>query len=98
MSADRVAALPYDVYNRGGGSRRGEERTFIFFEDRTGQKLSLMTVLIHMHRRFMTRQKEIFESMVADGIYVTDDDECYYIYRLTMDGREQTGDCCLCKC
>lgn len=29
--------------------------------------------------------------MVSDGTYITDSDECYYIYSLVMDGRRQTG-------
>lgn len=37
------------------------------------------------------KAKEIFEDMVSDGTYITDSDECYYIYSLVMDGRRQTG-------
>ena len=29
--------------------------------------------------------------MIADGIYIHDEKPCMYIYRLTMDGRSQTG-------
>ena len=35
--------------------------------------------------------KELLDGMIEDGTFITDRDECYYIYELTMDGRTQTG-------
>ena len=88
--ADRVAALPYDVYNRVEAAEEVRREPLSFLKiDRAETQFddSVDTYAPQVY----DKAKEIFESMVADGIYVTDDDECYYIYRLTMDGREQTG-------
>ena len=88
--ADRVAALPYDVYNRAEAAEEVRRETLSFLKiDRAETQFddSVDTYAPQVY----DKAKEIFESMVADGIYVTDEDECYYIYRLTMDGREQTG-------
>ena len=88
--ADRVAALPYDVYNRAEAAEEVRREPLSFLKiDRAETQFddSVDTYAPQVY----DKAKEIFESMVADGIYVTDDDECYYIYRLTMDGREQTG-------
>ena len=88
--ADRVAALPYDVYNRAEAAEEVRREPLSFLKiDRAETQFddSVDTYAPQVY----DKAKEIFESMVADGIYVTDEDECYYIYRLTMDGREQTG-------
>ena len=88
--ADRVAALPYDVYNRAEAAEEVIREPLSFLKiDRAETQFddSVDTYAPQVY----DKAKEIFESMVADGIYVTDEDECYYIYRLTMDGREQTG-------
>lgn len=88
--ADKIAALPYDVYNRKEAKEVVSKNNLSFLKiDRAETQFddSVDTYASQVY----DKAKEIFESMVADGIYVTDDDECYYIYRLTMDGREQTG-------
>ncbi len=40
--------------------------------------------------------KETFTQLIADGIFQSDLHPCFYVYRLTMDGRTQTGlvGCC----
>ena len=38
-----------------------------------------------------TRPGRLLDRRIAEGAYVTDGQENYYIYRLTMDGRAQTG-------
>ena len=37
------------------------------------------------------KARELLDSQIADGIYVTDAGDHYYLYELTMDGRSQTG-------
>ena len=39
---------------------------------------------------------EVFKSFISDGVFKQDDEPCFYVYRLTMDGRQQTGlvGCC----
>lgn len=40
---------------------------------------------------------EMLRGMIADGRFIKEEKPCYYIYRLTMNGRSQTGlvGCCL---
>lgn len=33
----------------------------------------------------------MLKDWIADGTFIRDNRECYYIYELTMDGRTQTG-------
>ena len=88
--ADRVAALPYDVYNRAEAAKEVEREPLSFLKiDRAETQFpdSVDTYAPEVY----DKAKEIFEDMVSDGIYITDSDECYYIYSLVMDGRRQTG-------
>ena len=88
--ADRVAALPYDVYNRAEAAKEVEREPLSFLKiDRAETQFpdSVDTYAPEVY----DKAKEIFEDMVSDGTYITDSDECYYIYSLVMDGRRQTG-------
>jgi uncharacterized protein (DUF1015 family) len=40
--------------------------------------------------------KSVFAQMIKDGVFVTDETPSFYVYRLTMEGRTQTGlvGCC----
>ena len=39
----------------------------------------------------MQRQKNFWKNAIADGTFIKDSEQAYYIYELTMDGRVQTG-------
>lgn len=88
--ADRVAALPYDVYNRSEAKEETEREPLSFLRiDRAETQMAdeIDTYAPEVYDKAL----EIFEQMQADGIYISDSDEAYYIYQLTMDGRTQTG-------
>lgn len=86
----RVAALPYDVYNRQEAKRVVEENPQSFLcIDRAEVHFS-DDVSTHDFRVY-EKAHELLESWVAEGILLTEEQECYYIYELTMDGRAQTG-------
>lgn len=88
--ADKVAALPYDVYNRQEAKEavKGKELSFLRI-DRAETQFpdSVDTYAPEVYKK----AKEIFEDMVNNGTFITDNDKCYYIYQLVMDGRKQTG-------
>ncbi len=88
--ADKVAALPYDVYNRQEAKEavKGNELSFLRI-DRAETQFS-DSVDTYAPEVYL-KAKEILESMIADGTFITDSDRCYYIYQLSMDGRKQTG-------
>lgn len=89
-TADRVAALPYDVYNREEAVREVGREPMSFLKIDRAETQFDDTVDTYDNRVY-AKAKEIFEQMEQDGIYLTDPDSGYYIYQLTMDGRSQTG-------
>ncbi len=88
--ADRVAALPYDVYNRAEAKAEVEREPLSFLKiDRAETSFddSVDTYAPEVYQK----AKELLEKDIADGIYEKDEDNAYYIYELTMNGRCQTG-------
>ena len=94
--ADKVAALPYDVYNRAEAKEaiKGNELSFLRI-DRAETTLpdSVDTYDSEVYKH----AKELFEARQADGTFISDDEDCYYIYELIMDGRHQTGIAACCS-
>lgn len=89
VAAD-VAALPYDVYNRSEACVEVESKPLSFLNiDRAETQFddSVDTYADCVY----AKASELLNARIADGTFVTDSDEAYYIYRLTMDGRIQTG-------
>ena len=87
---DRVAALPYDVYNRVEAKAEVERESLSFLKiDRAETTLSdeVDTYAPEVYNR----AKELLRQDIEQGVYQMDETYCYYIYRLTMDGRAQTG-------
>jgi len=88
--ASRVAALPYDVYNRQEAREAAGKDSLSFLNiDRAETQFS-DDVDIYDPQVYR-KARELYEARKAEGVYVTDGENCYYIYQLTMDGREQTG-------
>jgi len=88
--ADRVAALPYDVYNRQEAKVEVQREPLSFLKiDRaeTSFEDSVDTYAPEVY----AKAKELLNKDIADGVYERDKDQVYYIYELTMDGRSQTG-------
>lgn len=88
--AHRVAALPYDVYNREEACEvvAKEELSFLRIDRAETQFDASVDTY---DERVYAKAKELLDGMIADGTFITDGDDCYYIYELTMDGRTQTG-------
>ncbi len=88
--ADRVAALPYDVYNRQEAKAEVQREPLSFLKiDRA--ETSFDDSVDTYDPRVYQRAKELLDADIAEGIYITDTDSAYYVYELTMDGRSQTG-------
>lgn len=88
--ADRVAALPYDVYNRQEACEEVKREPLSFLRiDRAETQFdeSVDTYAPEVY----AKAKEMLEAAIDDGTFVTDEENAYYIYALTMDGRTQTG-------
>ncbi|MBP5446020.1 MAG: DUF1015 domain-containing protein [Acholeplasmatales bacterium] len=87
---DKVAALPYDVYNRKEAKQETLREPLSFLKiDRAESQFD--DSVDTYDPRVYVKAKEMFEEEVAKGIYEEIDEAYYYIYELTMDGRSQTG-------
>jgi uncharacterized protein (DUF1015 family) len=87
---DRVAALPYDVYNREEAAAEVKREPLSFLAIDRAETQFDPSVDMYSQQVY-DKAKGLFEARVADGTFVTDTDSVYYIYALTMDGRTQTG-------
>lgn len=93
--AGRVAALPYDVYSRKEARQAAKEQEFSFLKiDRPETQFPEDA---DMYSETVYRKaKQLLEQWVLDGVFIEEKEQCFYIYRLTMNGRSQTGvvSCC----
>lgn len=88
--ADRVAALPYDVYNRKEAFLEVQREPLSFLKiDRA--ETQFPDDVDTYDPRVYEKARELLNSMIADGTYIIEETPCYYIYELTMNGRSQTG-------
>lgn len=88
--ADRVAALPYDVYNREEACREVKREPLSFLKIDRAETQFDDSVDTYAPEVYL-KAKELLENAIRDRIFITDTDKAYYIYELTMDGRTQTG-------
>ena len=87
---DRVAALPYDVYNREEATIEVKREPKSFLKIDRAETQFDNTVDTYAPQVY-EKAKELLEEAIADGTYKTDKDRAYYIYALTMNGRTQNG-------
>lgn len=88
--ASKVAALPYDVYDRQEAKREVERNPMSFLAiDRAESQFPDEVDL--NDPRVYEKARELLTDWQEKGILVSDEQESYYIYELTMDGRGQTG-------
>ncbi len=88
--AGRIAALPYDVYNREEAKKEtlAEPLSFLAIdraETQLGDHVSTYDDIVY------DKARQLLEEMIEQGNMFLDEDEAYYIYQLTMDGRSQSG-------
>ena len=88
--ADKIAALPYDVYNREEAKEVVKKNPLSFLKiDRAETQFD--DSVDTYDERVYTKAHDMLWEMVEDGSFVRDEQPCYYIYELTMNGRTQTG-------
>ena len=87
---DKIAALPYDVYNReeACAAVRGNPLSFLNIDRAETQfDESVDTYADEVYEQ----AHELLWGMIEKGEFVQEDKPVYYIYELTMEGRVQTG-------
>ena len=85
-----VAALPYDVYNREEAKEvvAKNPKSFLAIDRAETQFPDDVDTY---DDRVYAKAAQMLKDWIADGTFIRDNRECYYIYELTMDGRSQTG-------
>lgn len=88
--ASRIAALPYDVYNRKEACEVVKKEPLSFLkidraETQFSDDVSTYDPMVY------EKAKELLLTAIKDGHFVKEETPCYYIYELIMDGRSQTG-------
>lgn len=87
---ERIAALPYDVYNRQEAREETIKNPLSFLridraETQFPEDTDMYDACVYQKAR------ELLDEMLREGQFIQETDSCYYIYELTMDGRTQTG-------
>ncbi|MES2703760.1 MAG: DUF1015 family protein [Bacteroidota bacterium] len=90
--AAEVATLPYDVVSV-EEAREFRKQPYNFYHI-TRSEIDLPDNVDVHSQQVYERAKENLEAMVHDKVLIQDNDPCYYIYELVMNGRSQTGLVC----
>lgn len=88
--ADRIAALPYDVYNRKEACEEVNREPLSFLKIDRAETQFDASVDTYADCVY-DKAREILDAMIADGSFLMDEKPCFYIYELTMNGRSQSG-------
>ncbi len=88
--AAEIAALPYDVYSREEAKKEVEREPLSFLRIDRPETQFADDVDIYDERVY-GKAHDLLWGMVQRGDFVTEQQECYYIYELTMNGRVQDG-------
>lgn len=85
-----IAALPYDVFNRAEAKRETADKPLSFL--RIDRAETQFEEDVDPYAPCVYRKAhDLLWEMVERGDFVTEEQECYYIYELTMEGRVQDG-------
>lgn len=88
--ADKIAALPYDVYNREEAKKVVEKNPLSFLRIDRAETQFDDSVSTYDERVYAKAHDMLWE-MVENGDFIQEKKRCYYIYELMMEGRTQTG-------
>lgn len=88
--AAKIAALPYDVYNRKEAKEEVLREPESFLKIDRAETQFDDSVDIYAPEVYQ-KAHDMLWGMIAKGDFIRDKKSCYYIYELTMNGRTQTG-------
>ncbi len=93
LAAD-VASRPYDVLNSDEAREEANGNAHSFLHI-TKAEIDLPADIDTHSAEVYEKAKENLAAFIEKGVLFTEEKECYYIYRLIMDGRSQTGLVCV---
>lgn len=88
--ASKIAALPYDVMNTEEAREMVEENEYSFLHVDRGEINFPGKVNIYSEEVYK-KSREILDEMIEKKYYIQDENQCFYIYRQTMNGKSQIG-------
>lgn len=88
--AEKIAALPYDVYNREEAREavKGDDYTFLRIdrpETQFPKEYDMYAPEVY------DRARKMLDQMIGEGLFIQESRAAYYVYELVMDGRSQVG-------
>ena len=91
--AETISALPYDVMNRAEAKAMAEGLPHSYLRV-TRAELELPDSVDAYDPKVYAHARENLDKMIADGVIAYDKKPCLYVYRQTMNDREQYGLVC----
>jgi uncharacterized protein (DUF1015 family) len=91
--AAQVASPPYDVLNSHEAREAAADNPYSFLHI-TKSEIDLPLNTDTHSQEVYDKAKENLQAFIEKGILLQEDKPCYYIYRLIMNGRHQTGVVC----
>jgi uncharacterized protein (DUF1015 family) len=88
--AAKIAALPYDVYNRSEAKKVVEDNPQSFLAIDRAETQFPDEVDIYDPKVYQ-KADAMLQEWIKNGAFIRDEQECYYLYELTMNGRKQRG-------
>jgi uncharacterized protein (DUF1015 family) len=85
-----VASRPYDVLNSEEAKQEAEGNSYSFLHV-VKPEINFPPDQDPYAPEIYKKGKENFEIFLENGVFFQDERDCLYIYRLTMDGRSQSG-------
>lgn len=92
--AAKVASRPYDVLNSDEAKEEVKDNPLSFLHITKAEVDLPDDIDIHTEEVY-NKAKENLEKFQRDGIIFREEKPCYYIYKLVMNGRSQTGLVCV---
>ena len=88
--AAEVAALPYDVYSRSEAKEVVQGKPNLFLNIDRPETQYDDDFDMYSAKAYETARDMLLRE-IREGIFLQDEDDAYYVYELTMNGRTQTG-------
>jgi uncharacterized protein (DUF1015 family) len=88
--ASQVASRPYDVLDSREAREEAADNPYSFLHITKSEIDMPLNVDTHSQEVY-DKAKENLQAFIEKGILIEEDKPCYYIYRLVMNGRSQTG-------
>ncbi len=87
---EQIACLPYDVMNSEEAREMAKGNPYSLLHI-TRAEIDFEAGIDEHSEEVYDRSRENFDNFIDQGILKQDDQDCYYIYGQTMDGRTQYG-------